>query len=93
MQGAFYVNDEKNAVYELKPLLYNSNRKHRREEYFSIPSDRLKLGKNFVRFKIPCLDRAKFTAKYQHEDKKVYYMAVNSVQRLSQADLESQTFR
>lgn len=87
MQGAFYINDEKNSICDLKPLLCNSNRKHRREEYFSVPSDKLKLGKNFIRFKIPCLDRAKFTSKYQHEDKKVYYMSVNSVQRLSPGDL------
>jgi hypothetical protein len=68
-------------------LLYNSNRKHRREEYFTVPSDKLKAGRNFIRFKIPCLDKAKFTSKYQHEDKKVYYMAVNSVERMTPADL------
>lgn len=66
MQGGFYMNDDKASFHELKPLLYNSNRKHRREEYFMVPTDKLKIGKNFIKFKIPCLDRAKFTSKYQY---------------------------
>ena len=93
MQGAFYLNEDKNSFHDLKPLLANSNRKHRREEYFSIPATGLKAGKNIVTFKIPCLDRNKFTTKFQFEDRKVYFMAVNSVERLTPADLETQTFR
>lgn len=93
MQGQFFLNDEKSSFHELKPLLINSNRKGRREEYFNIPHEKLRAGKNYIRFKIPCLDRAKFVAKYQHEEKKVYYFAVNSTVRLTSTDLESQTFR
>ena len=66
MHGGFSLNDEKVNFHEMKPLLINSNRKARREEYFTIPDDKLKIGKNYIKFKIPCLDRGRFTSSYQY---------------------------
>ncbi len=44
-----------------------------------MPSDKLRAGRNLIIFKIPCLDKQKFTQKFKFEDKKIYYMAINSV--------------
>jgi hypothetical protein len=66
MQGGFSLNDDKANFHDFKPLLTNSNRKARREEYFSIPEGKLKPGKNHLKFKIPCLDSQRFCASYQY---------------------------
>ena len=81
MQGGFSINDEKMNFHEMKPLLINSNRKARREEYFTIPNDKLRVGKNFLRFKIPCLDKNKFTHNFQFEEKKEYFFALNLIKK------------
>lgn len=93
MQGGFNINEEKINFHELKPLLINSNRKARREEFFTIPSDKLKIGKNCLKFLIPCLERGKFTSSYQFEEKKEYYFAIDLIKKLSPAELETLTFR
>jgi len=93
MHGGFSINDEKGNFHEMKPLLINSNRKTRREEYFLIPDDKLKIGKNYLKFKIPCLDRGRFTSSYQYEETKEYFFAINLVRRLTPIELETTTFR
>ena len=47
--------------------MLHSNRKVRKEEYIKLPNDRLKLGKNQIHFRIPKIDKGKFTARYKYE--------------------------
>ena len=87
MQGSFSLNDEKANFIDFKPLLSNSNRKKRKEEYFMVPDSQLRIGKNILKFKIPCLDKHKFIASYQYEEKKEYFFAINLVKKLTPNEL------
>ena len=92
MQGQFYLNDDPEPFHDLKPLLINSNRKTRREEYFPVPQNRLKYGVNTVKFKIPCMDRVRMKEKFQYEEKKVYYLSVNVVVQLTENQIQTEVF-
>jgi hypothetical protein len=58
MQGSFYLNDSPDPIFDLKPLMANTNRKTRREDYFMISPSKLKIGLNKLTFKIPQLDKS-----------------------------------
>lgn len=89
MTGCFFINAEKEPFYELKPLIVNSSRKGRKEEYIIIPKDNLKSGKNVLRFKIYCIDKERFINKYQYEEKGTYFFAINSINKLKPDELVS----
>ena len=83
MQGSFYINDEQVPFHDLKPLMSNSNKKNRREEYIIIPKNSVRPGKNVLRFKIIKLDKQKFEFRFQYEEKGIYFLAINVIWKLT----------
>lgn len=85
MQGEFFLNKDisDEPVLDIKPLLKNSNRKHRKEEAFILPQEKLKVGKNVLIFFIPKLNQTLFESKYQADVRSVYFIAIYSIKKLS----------
>ena len=85
--------DLKEPIFELKPLLLNSNRKNRKEEALLLPGEKLKVGGNELVFYIPHLNAQTFKAKYQNEEKGVYFMGIYSINKLAKEELISKTLK
>jgi hypothetical protein len=90
MQGLIYVNDCKEPIYEFKPQP-RQHRKPRKEQYISIPPRLLKPGRNFVKYRLPCLDKS-YCLKYKYDEKTPFYLSINQVVELTKEQVIQETF-
>lgn len=74
-------------------MLKNSNRKYRKEEAFILPEDKLKVGKNVLIFSIPKLNPVTYEAKYQIENRGIYFIGIYSIKKLTKEELIQKTFQ